>query len=103
VLKWIIKKKIISSSPFALLIINVKIFKPIFKRNSTHLVEKKDVWKKQGLSTLEVWMFWTCNFFFDLCQALSMYTLQLMEKIPNFFMTIQTIMLPLWSFKPTHM
>jgi hypothetical protein len=37
------KRKIINSSPFALLIINVKILKPIFKRNGTHLVEEKDV------------------------------------------------------------
>jgi hypothetical protein len=27
---------------------------PIFKRNGAHLIEKKDVSKKHGLSTLEV-------------------------------------------------
>ncbi len=27
---------------------------PIFKRNGAHLVEKKNVWKKQGLSILRV-------------------------------------------------
>jgi hypothetical protein len=42
VFKWIIKKKIISSSLFALLIINVKILYN-FKRNGAHLVEKKDI------------------------------------------------------------
>jgi hypothetical protein len=35
------------------------------------------------------------QFFFDLCQAFSVLTLQLMEKIPKFLMTIHTIMLPL--------
>jgi hypothetical protein len=76
---------------------------PIFKRNGAHLVEKKDIWKKQGLSTLEVWVFWTYKNIFDLCTALSMYTLQLMENNPKKFMTIQTIMLPSWFFKHTKM
>jgi hypothetical protein len=30
---------------------------PIFKKNGAHLVEKKDVKKKQGSSTLEVRLF----------------------------------------------
>jgi hypothetical protein len=34
------------------------------------------------------------DFFFDLCEILSMKTLQLMENIPKTFMTIQTIMFP---------
>jgi hypothetical protein len=34
---------------------------PIFKKNGAHLVETKDIWKKQGMSTLEIWMFWTCK------------------------------------------
>jgi len=28
---------------------------PIFKRNGADLVEKKNVWKKQGLFTFKVW------------------------------------------------
>jgi hypothetical protein len=72
---------------------------PIFKMNGAHLVGKKDVWKKQKLSTFEVWMLWTCKNIFDLCQVLIMQTLQLMENIPKKLMIIQTIMLPLWSFK----
>jgi len=39
VFKWVIKNKFINSSPFALLIINVKILY-IFKRNGAHLIEK---------------------------------------------------------------
>jgi len=34
---------------------------PIFKKNDAHLVEKKDVWKKEGLSILKVWVLWTCK------------------------------------------
>jgi hypothetical protein len=39
VLKWIIKIIFISSSPFALLILNVKILTN-FQKNGAHLVEK---------------------------------------------------------------
>jgi hypothetical protein len=36
------------------------------------LREKKNVWKKQGFSTLNVWVLWTCKNIFDLCQVLTM-------------------------------
>jgi hypothetical protein len=36
-------------------------------------------------------------------KALNMQTLQLMKNIPKTFMTIQTIMFPLWFFKHTKM
>jgi len=44
-----------------------------------------DVWKKQRLSIIKVWMFWTCENIFDLCQPLSMWTLQLLENISKHF------------------
>jgi len=46
-------KKIINSSPFALLIINVKIL-PNFQKEWCTFGKKKGHLKKQGLSTLEV-------------------------------------------------
>jgi hypothetical protein len=36
--------------------------------NGAHLVEEKDVWEKQELSIIEVWVFWTTKNIFDLCQ-----------------------------------
>jgi len=75
---------------------------PIFKRNDAHLVEKKDVWKKQGLSTIEVWMLWTYKNIFDL-SSFEHVNLLLMEHISKKNMTIQTIMFPLWSSKHTKM
>jgi hypothetical protein len=63
-------------------------FSPIFKMNGAYLVGKKDV-KKKRLSILKVWVLQTCKNIFDLCQALSMSTLQLMENIPK----------TLWQYK----
>jgi hypothetical protein len=37
------------------------------------------------LSILEVWMLWTCKHIFELCQALSMYTLQINGKYSKNF------------------
>jgi hypothetical protein len=82
VLKWIIFLKIISSSPFALLIINVKIFSNFqkewctFGRKKGHLKKTKIV-HSQGLSVL------------------NMQNLQLMENNSKFLIKIQTIMLSL--------
>jgi hypothetical protein len=56
---------------FALLIINIKILSN-FKNNGAHLVEKKDIWKKQRLSIFKVWVFSAYKNIFYLCQALSM-------------------------------
>jgi hypothetical protein len=53
VLKWVILKKFINSSPFALLIINAKILSN-FQRNSAHLVEKMPFAKKQRLNALNM-------------------------------------------------
>ncbi len=102
VLKWVIKTIFINSNPFSLLIIKIKILFT-FQKEWCTFGRKKDVWKKQGLSILKVWVFWICKNIFDLCQTLSIWTLQLMENIPKTFMTIQTIMIPLWSFKHTKM
>jgi len=63
VLKWIINISFMSSSPFALLIINLKILSN-FQKEWCTFGKRKDVWKKHGLTNLEVWVFWTCNFFF---------------------------------------
>ncbi len=60
--KWVIKIIFISSSPFALLIINVKILSN-FQKDWCTFGRKNDVWKKQGLSIFEVRVLWTHNFF----------------------------------------
>jgi hypothetical protein len=53
VFKLVIKIIFINSSHFALIIINVKILSN-FQKEWWAFGRKKDVWKKQGLSTLEV-------------------------------------------------
>ncbi len=63
VLKWVIKK-IIKLSPFAFLIINVKIDFNFQKELCTFGIKKMDVWEKQRLSTFKIWMFWHTKTFF---------------------------------------
>jgi hypothetical protein len=53
VLKWVIETIFINSSPFALLIINVKILSN-FQKECCTFGRKKDVWKKKGLSIFRV-------------------------------------------------
>jgi hypothetical protein len=62
---------------------------PIFKRNGAHLIEKRMFEKNKDcpLSKFEC---------FEHAK-----TLQVMKTIPKTFMTIQNIMLHLWSFKHT--
>ncbi len=48
VFKTVIKQILINSSPFALLVMNVKCF-PISKRNGAHLVEKKKMFEKKRI------------------------------------------------------
>jgi hypothetical protein len=71
VLKWVIKTIFINSSPFAFLIINIKILFNFqkewctFGRKKGHL-KKTRIVHPQGLNV------WPCKFIFDLCQALNM-------------------------------
>ncbi len=57
VFKWVIKIVFINSSPFPLLIINVKILLNFQKGTCTFGKKKRTFEKKQGLSILDVWMF----------------------------------------------
>jgi hypothetical protein len=54
VLKWVIKITFIGSSPFALVIINVKILSNFQKAWCTFGRKKGHLKKKQGLSILDV-------------------------------------------------
>jgi len=74
-------------------------FSLIFRRDGTHLVEKKDIWKKtkiihfQGLSALNMQKhFWFVSNFEHVNFAIK-------EKYSKKIMTIQIIMLQLQSFK----
>jgi hypothetical protein len=49
------KNNFISSSPFSLLIINAKILSN-FQKEWCTFGRKKNVWKKQGLSIIKVWV-----------------------------------------------
>jgi len=96
VFKWVIKIIFISSSHFALLIINVKILFNFQKKGST-FGRKKDVWKC-SLSMFECFEhafkhFWSVSSFGHVNFAIN-------GKISkNIYEKIQTIMFPLWSFK----
>jgi hypothetical protein len=94
VLKWVIKTIFISSSPFALLIINVKILSNFQKKWCTFDKEKGHLKKTKGYPLSQFECFEHAKNIFDFCQALNMSILQLIENIPKNFMTIQTIMLP---------
>ncbi len=89
----------INSSLFALLIINVKIFINLQKKWCTFDQEKNDVLKKlriihsQGLNVLNMQK----HFLF--VPRFKHVNFTIMKNIPKKFMTIQTIMIPLWSFK----
>jgi len=74
---------------------------PISKRNGAHFPEKKDINFLKKLSTIKVLRASNMQFFFDLCQALTILTLQLIENILKNIMTIQSIMLHLRYFKHT--
>jgi hypothetical protein len=97
VFKWIIKK-FISSSLFALLIINVKILFNFQKEWCTFSRKKGSLQKTRivhswGLSVLNVQK----HNWFVLSFKHVKFTIN--EKYSKKIMTIQTIMLPLWSFK----
>jgi hypothetical protein len=100
VLKWVIKTIFIGSTLFALLIINVKI-SPIFRKIGAHFVEKNDVWKKQILSTIEVWMLWTCKNIYLFMLSFEHVKFSINGKCSKKIMTLQIIMFHLWSFKHT--
>jgi hypothetical protein len=66
---------------------------PFFRRNGVHLIGKKKFEKIrivhfQNLSVLNMRKL-------DLCQALNIYNLQLMENVPKTFMPIQITMFSL--------
>jgi hypothetical protein len=89
VLKSVIKTIFISSSPLSLLNINVKWFS-ILKKWCTfgrkiRCLKKTKTFNSQNMNVLNM------QKKIDLCQALSMQNLQLMENIPKKIMTIQLL------------
>jgi hypothetical protein len=64
---------------------------PIFKRDGGHMIARKDVEKNKDCPFLGFECFDMQKHFLFL-SSFEHVTLQLMKNIPNFFMTIQTIM-----------
>ncbi len=98
VFKWVTKNKFITSNTFAFLIINVKILSN-FQKEWCTFGGKKNVWKKKDCSLSKFECFEQAKNIFDLSQAFGRVSFAINGKYFQKNMTIQTIMLPLWSFK----
>jgi hypothetical protein len=55
----------------------------IFKRTNAHFVKKKDVWKKQKLSTFEVWVVWRQKKHFWFVSSFEHVNFAINENIPK--------------------
>ncbi len=102
VFKLVIKTIFISSSPFALLIINVKILSN-FQKEWCTFGEKRTFETNKDYPFLKFECFEHAKTFLICVKLWACKLCKLMENIPIFLMIIKTIMFPLWYFKHTKM
>jgi len=76
----------------------------ISNKNGVHLVENKDIWKKQKMSTFKIWMFWTCKNIFLFVSSFEHVKFAINGKYSQkIYEKIQIIMFSLWFLKHTKM